>query len=82
MIVTTGLKFPVSIKDIGAFEIKNNILVNVLAVEEQDIYICHKSNCRRKREINLLLISEGNRWHYTTIKSSSRLLISRNTKQV
>ena len=35
-----GLKFPVSFKDIGVFEIKNGILVNVLAVEDRDIYIC------------------------------------------
>ena len=30
----SGLKFPVSIKDIDAFETKNNISVNVLAVED------------------------------------------------
>ena len=36
----SGLKFPVSIKDIGKFENKNNVSVNVLAVEEEDIYIC------------------------------------------
>ena len=35
----SGLKFPVSIKDIGAFETKNNMSVNVLAVEGRDIYI-------------------------------------------
>ena len=28
----SGLKFPVSIKDISVFEIKNNISVNVLAI--------------------------------------------------
>ena len=33
------LKLPVSIKDIGTFETKNNISVNVLAVEGRDIYI-------------------------------------------
>ena len=32
-----GLKFPVLIKDIGKFENKNNVLVNVLAVEDEDI---------------------------------------------
>ena len=31
-------------------------------------------------EINLLLISKEDRWHYTAIKSLSRLLTSRNTK--
>ena len=36
----SGLKFPVSIKDIGVFETKNDISVNMLAVEDRDIYIC------------------------------------------
>ena len=35
----SGLKFPVSTKDIGTFETKNSISVNVLAVEGRDIYI-------------------------------------------
>ena len=32
------------------------------------------------QEINLMLISENDKWHYTAIKSLSRLLTSRNTK--
>ena len=35
----SGSEFPVSIKDIGKFETRNNISVNVLAVEGRDIYI-------------------------------------------
>ena len=35
----SGLEFPVSIKDIGKFETRNDISVNVLAVEGKDIYI-------------------------------------------
>ena len=62
------------------FETKNDILVNLLVVEDRDIYICRKPNYRCDREINLMLISEGDRWHYTAIKSLSRLLTSRNTK--
>ena len=73
------LEFPVSINDIGGFETKNNVLVNVLAVEGRDIYI-HRKGWRTGREINLLLISEGGIRHYTTIKSLNRLLSSRNTK--
>ena len=38
----SGLEFPVSIKDIGKFETRNNISVNVLAVEGRDIYIHRK----------------------------------------
>ena len=38
----SGLEFLVSIKDIGNFETRNNISVNVLAVEGRDIYIHRK----------------------------------------
>ena len=37
-------------------------------------------NCRCDCEINLLLVSEDDRWHYTAIKHLSRLLTCRNTK--
>ena len=75
----SGLEFPVSIKDIGVFETKNNISVNVLAVEGRDI---HRKDWQTGREINLLLISEGGIQHYIAIKSSSRLLTRRNTKHM
>ena len=57
----------------------NDISVNVLSVEGKDIYICRKGQ-RHQREINLMLISEGDKWHYTAIKSLSRLLCSSNSK--
>ena len=38
----SGLEFPVSIKDIGKFETRNNISVNILAVEGRGIYIHRK----------------------------------------
>ena len=88
----SGLEFPVSIKDIGKFETRNNISVNVLAVEGRDIYI-HREGWRMMgpagpgscsdpmgREINLLMVSEDGINHYTAIKSLSRLLKSSNTK--
>ena len=74
----SGLEFPVSIKDIGKFETRNNISVNVLAVEGRDIYI-HIKGQRMGREINLLMVSEDGIRHYTAIKSFSRLLSSKNS---
>ena len=74
----SGLEFPVSIKDIGKFEARNNISVNVLAVEGRDIYIRRKGQ-RVDREINLLMVSEDGIRHYTAIKSLSRLLSSKNS---
>ena len=50
----------------------------MLAAEGKDIYICRKGI--RDREINLLLISEDDKLHYTAIKSLSRLLSSSNSK--
>ena len=73
------LKFPVAIKNINIFEMNNDISINILSVENKDIYICRKG-IRRDREINLLLISEGGIRHYTTIKSLSRLLSMSNSK--
>ena len=54
----SGLKFPVSIENIKDFEMNNDISINVLSVENRDIYICRKG-IRGPRKINLLLISEG-----------------------
>ena len=76
----SGLEFPVSIKDIRKFETRNNISVNVLAVEGRDIYIHRKGRRMMGREINLLMVSEDGINHYTAIKSLSRLLKSSNTK--
>ena len=74
----SGLEFPVSIKDIGKFETRNNISVNILAVEGRDIYT-HRKGQRVGQEIKLLMVSEDGVWHYTAIKSLSRLLSSKNS---
>ena len=66
----SGLKFPIAIKDINVFEMNNDISVNVLSVEDREIYICRKS-IRRDRKINLLFISEDDKLHYTVVKSLS-----------
>ena len=75
----SGLKFPVAIKDINIFEMNDDISVNVLSVEHKGLYICRKG-IRKDSEINLMLISERDRSHYTSIKSLSRLLASKNSK--
>ena len=74
----SGLEFPVSIKDIGKFETRNNISVNILAVGGRDIYI-HRKGRRMGREIDLLMVSEDGIRHYAAIKSLSRLLFSKNS---
>ena len=75
----SGAKFPMATKDIKDFEMNNNVSVNVLSVENREIYICRKG-IKRDREINLMLISEDDRLHYTAVKSLSRLHRRSNTK--
>ena len=74
----SGLEFPVSIKDVGKFATSNDISANILAVEGRDIYI-HRKGWRAGQEINLLMVSKDGIRHYTTIRSLSRLLSSKNS---
>ena len=74
-----GIGFPVSVKDIKKFELRNQISINLLAIEGKQIYICRKRG-NYECIINLMLITENNRKHYVAIKSLSRLLSSQNTK--
>ena len=71
----SGLKFPVSVKNIKGFEDKNRISINLLATEGKEIYICRKGG-NYNRSINLMILNG----HYVAIKSLSRLLSSKNSK--
>ena len=75
----SGIGFPVSFRDIKGLEFRNQILINILAIEGRQIYICRKGG-NYEHVINLMLIMESNRKHYVAIKSLSRLLSSQNTK--
>ena len=74
----SGIGFPVSVKDISKFEFRDQISINLLAIEGKQIYICRKGG-NHERIINLMIISKNNRKHYVAIKSLSRLLSSENT---
>ena len=75
----SGVGFPVFIKDIKKFGLKNRISINLLVIGDRQIYICRKGG-NYERVINLMIITESNRKHYVAIKSLSRLLCSQNTK--
>ena len=75
----TGVGFPVSFRSIKRFESRNQISVNVLAVEDKQIYICRKGS-DYDHVANLMLITENNRKHYVAIKSLSRLFSKQNSK--
>ena len=80
-----GLEFPVSIKKIDKFE-KNNpgIAVNVLFSnnKNQNIYTARRSerNVKCKKQVNLLMIVDGEKRHYTAINNISKLLSKLNGK--
>ena len=67
-------------RTIKRFESQNQISMNVLAVEDRQIYICRKGG-DYERIANLMLITENNRKHYVAVKSLSRLLSFQNTKR-
>ena len=80
-----GVEFPVSIKKIDKFE-KNNpdMAVNVLfsnkKSKKKNIHtVCmSEHNVKCKKQVNLLIIVDGENRHYTAIKSISKLLKSLN----
>ena len=78
-----GLNFPLDYRKISKFE-KNNpeIAVNVLFVNQKSINIARRSefNGKRKKQVNLLMIVDGEKRHYTAVKNLSRLLGSMNSK--
>ena len=80
-----GLEFPVSIKEIDKFEKSNHgITVNVLFSNKKSIkiYTVRRSerNMKCKKQVNLLMIVDGEKRHYTTIKNLSRLLSKLNDR--
>ena len=68
-----------SINKINEFEKNNNISVNVFGVKGQKPYICRKSKYNYQKNVNLLLIVDGEKRQYTA-KSLSRLLRDTNSK--
>ena len=59
----TGVGVPVSFREVKRFESRNQITVNILAVEDRQIYICRKGG-NYECIANLMLITENNRKHY------------------
>ena len=73
-----GINFPVSACDIKRFESRNEISINVLALDGKVPYICKKGG-NYNRAANLMLISDEDKHHYVAIKSLGRLLSVQNS---
>ena len=74
-----GTKFQASIRDIKRFESRNEITINIVALEDKKVYICRKGK-EYDRVANLMLITDHNKKHYVMIKSLKRLLSRQNSK--
>ena len=72
------IDFPSTSKDWKKFELNNEIALNILYVppNTKKIEIAYKSkhNLTREKQVILLMISNGENWHYLTVKDLSRLL--------
>ena len=81
------IDFPSTSKDWKKFELNNEVALNILYVPHntKKIEIAYKSkhNLSREKQIILLMISNGENWHYLAVKSLSGLLtgIASNLKE-
>ena len=73
------ITYPVSTKNISKFKTRNEIGVNLLAINGRTIYICRKGG-DYERKVNLMVLEEDQKKHYVAVKSISRLLSSMNNK--
>ena len=80
----SGINYPVDIKkDVDRFERQNlDISISILGYTKEDkIYSLRKSKYKRKHNIILLLIKNGDNSHYCLVKNLSALLSSQINKR-
>ena len=72
------IDFPAMSKDWKTFELNNEIALNILYVPHntRKIHVAYKSkhHLTRENQIILLMITDGEKWHYLTVKNLSGLL--------
>ena len=72
-----GIKFPVSGKDFGKIEKKNNVCFNVFCYENNLVYPVHISDQKVKDGMDLLMITDENKSHYVYIKDFNRFMCNK-----
>ena len=74
------IDFPSTSKDWKKFECKNEVALNIIYVpyNTRKINIAYKSknNLTQERQIILLMISDGQKWHYLVVKNLSGLCLN------
>ena len=72
------IDFPATSKDWRKFELNNEIVLNILYVPHntRKIHVAYKSkhNLTCDKQVILLMISNGENWHYLTVKNLPGLL--------
>ena len=72
------IDFPSTSKDWRKFELNNEIALNILCVPDNSrkIQVAYKSNHNLTcdKQVILLMITDGEKWHYLTIKNLPGLL--------
>ena len=72
------IDFPATSKDWRKFELNNKVALNVLYVPHntRKIQVAYKSkqNLTCDKQVILLMITDGEKWHYLTVKNLSGLL--------
>jgi len=81
MLNMDGIKTPVDISSIDKFEKQNpDISVNVLGVDDERNIISIRTSkfcSQRQYHVNLLMVTDQNKFHYVSVQSLSRLVTSR-----
>ena len=70
----TGVTFPVQIKDIPKIEKQNEFNVNVFGYEKKQPYLLHIFSEKYRKQLNILLITDGDNKHYVLIKYFNRFM--------
>ena len=81
---TKGINFPIKLKDIAKFESLNPSIpgINVFSVNEKNkFYPLRMANRNFQETIDLFLYEENSKYHYSLIKSFSRLFRSQITSR-
>ncbi|GBN67380.1 hypothetical protein AVEN_149573-1 [Araneus ventricosus] len=68
-----NISFPTPLSQIRRFEKMNNVSINVFGFDGE-VFPLKITAAGKERHINLLLISDGQKRHYTLIKNMNRLL--------
>ena len=71
-----GLEFPVGPNEWKKFERNKTIALNILFVNVKKIRVAYRSEYsnKRKKQVILLMITDGKKWHYLAVTNLSALL--------